>query len=186
MKKALQDDTDRPAPGYLYQAIGLVALLGFALSLAVHIAALLGIDASKKVPFVWVLHIGIFVVFGPFIFLSRKVIKRNPSAADLRELFPAWVVALATAIFAYAIINFLVFMLATHGASPSIRDSKFVLQNHGRLIRELTPGEYTSLRANELRGVSGHWLLFYFIASAYFLFRRKSSSANLEAAIKDP
>lgn len=154
--------------------LSLVALLGFLLSLAAHVAALLGIDVSAKVPLVWLLHVGIFVVFIPFVLLSRKVLGVKPTFAEVRKLFPGWVIALGVLIFTYAIINFLLlFILATQGGSPSIRDGKFILQDHGRLVRELTAVEYTSFKANEVRGFSGHWLAFYFIPFAYFMFRQK-------------
>lgn len=152
-----------------------LALLGFMLSLAVHVTALLGLDISEKVPLVWSLHAGIFVVFIPFALMSRKVFGPKPSFAQLREHFPLWVVVLGSVIFAYAIVNFLLFILATHGGNPSIQDGKFVLQSHGHLVRELTANEYASLKANELRGFSGHWLVFYFMPFAYFAFCKKSN-----------
>ena len=66
----------------------------------------------------------------------------------------------------------MLFMFATGGGSPSIQDGKFVLQSHGRLIRALTEPEYTAFKANEIRGFSGHWMVFYFVPFAYFLFYR--------------
>jgi hypothetical protein len=155
----------------------LAALLGFMLSLIVHVTALFGIDVSAQVPYVWFLHVGIFVVFVPFVLMSRKVLGTNPSVAQIRETFPGWVVAVGGVIFAYAIINFLLFMVGTHGGSPSIHDGKFILQDHGRLIREITASEYASFKANEIRGFSGHWLVFYFVPFAYFMLCKKSAQS---------
>ena len=155
--------------------LALVACLGLLLSLTVHVTALLGFNVSEQVPLVWLLHVGIFVVFIPFVILSRKVLGSKPTFAQVRKLFPGWVVALGVLIFAYAIVNFVFFILAAQGGSPSIRDGKFVLQNHGRLIRELTASEYASFKANEIRGFSGHWLVFYFMPFAFFMFREKSN-----------
>ena len=129
--------------------LALVACLGLLLSLTVHVAALLGFNVSEQVPLVWLLHVGIFIVFIPFVILSRKVLGSKPTFAQVRKLFPGWVVALGVLIFAYAIVNFVFFILATQGGSPSIRDGKFVLQNHGRLIRELVvdlgPGQLSAV-----------------------------------------
>jgi hypothetical protein len=83
------------------------------------------------------------------------------------------VVAVGIAIFAYAILNFLIFMKLTEGGNPSIQDGKYVLLNHGTLIREITQAEYHSFCANEVRGFSGHWLVFYFMPFAYFMLRNK-------------
>lgn len=157
--------------------IAFVALLGFVLSLVVHIVALLGRDVSAQVPLVWSLHVGIFIVFIPFVLSSRKVVGPKPSFAELRELFPGWVVTLGAVIFAYAILNFLFFALATQGGSPSIRDGKYALEEHGRLIRTLSASDYASFKANDIRGFSGHWLVFYFVPFAYFMFCKKSNSS---------
>lgn len=156
--------------------LALVSLSGLLLSLAAHLAALSGIDVAAKVPAVWALHVGIFVVFGPFILASRKVLGLRPGYAQMRELFPPWIVALGTMLFVYVIVNFVLFLLATQGGNPAIHDGKFVLQEHGRLVREITQAEYTAFRANEVRGFSGHWLLFYFIPFAYFGFARPSGA----------
>ena len=48
------------------------ALLGLLSSLAVHLAALLGIDLATRFPAVWLLHLGIFVVFIPCVFQARR------------------------------------------------------------------------------------------------------------------
>jgi hypothetical protein len=152
--------------------VGLTAFAGLCLSLAAHVAALLGVDVTDKVPAVWLLHVGIFVVFIPQVLSSRKVFGRKPALADIRRAFPHWVVALGTVIVGYALLNFVLFAFATGGGNPDIRDGKFVLLSHGRLMRELSSAEYTAFKANEIRGFSGHWLAFYFSSFAYFTFRR--------------
>lgn len=152
---------------------GLAALVGFIISLIVHISALLSIDVLTDFPYVWLLHVGIFVVFIPFVFSSRKTLGVKPKFAEIRAAFPTWVVVVGICICAYAVLNFGLFMVATEGGSPSIRDGKYLLLNHGKLIRELTFAEYTAFRTNEVRGFSGHWLVFYFVPFAYFAFRKQ-------------
>lgn len=154
----------------------LLALTGFLLSAIVHVAALAGVDVSEHVPFVWALHAGVFIVFIPFVFSSRKTFGKKPSLSDLRTLLPGGVVLAGSVLFIYAFANFLIFMSSMGGGSPAIRAGKCVLENHGRLVREITCSEYTALRANELRGFSGHWLVFYFAPLAYFGFARKRPS----------
>lgn len=154
------------------RVFGLAALLGFSLSLIVHLCALSGIDVVARVPAVWLLHLGIFVVFFPFVISMRKTLGPKPSFAHIRAAFPPWIVMLGCALLAYTVVNFILFMAATEGGNPSIEHGKYVLMSHGRLIRELTLPEYTHFWANQARGFSGHWLAFYFIPAAYFLFRR--------------
>lgn len=158
--------------------IAITALVGFVLSLAVHISALSGIDVSAYLPSIWLLHIGVFVIFVPFVFSSRKYLGVKPGFAEIRASFPDWVIVMGIAIFAYAIINFFLFMVATEWGSPSIRNGKYILHSHGKLIRELTQAEYSSFKANEVRGFSGHWLIFYFVPFAYFMFRKESTRST--------
>ena len=154
----------------------IAALAGFSVSLAVHVSALFGVDVSAKIPFIWLLHVGIFVVFIPFVLSSRKVLGESPTFAEIRTAFPAWVLVLGGVIFAYAVINFLLFAFATEGGGPSIRDGKFILQSHGRLIREISPTEYAAFKANQVRGFSGHWLVFYYVPFAFFAFGKRMRS----------
>ena len=156
---------------------GLTALAGFIISLVVHLSALLGIDVSAHFAYVWLLHLGIFVVFFPFAFafFSRNTPGEKPTFTEIRTAFPTWVVVAGACVFTYAVVNFLLFMIATEGGNPAIKNGKYLLLNHGKLVRELTFGEYTAFRANEIRGFSGHWLVFYFFPFAYFVLRKKST-----------
>lgn len=56
-------------------------------------------------------------------------------------------------------------MIFSEGGGPHIVDGKYVLQNHGNIIREITMEEYDAFQANELRGFSGHWMAFYAFAA---------------------
>ena len=154
----------------------MIALIGFALSAMVHVAALNGTDIAGRFPAVWVLHVGIFVVFVPFVFATRRRASHS-SSFHFFELLPRWVTFAGAVLFAYAAVNFGVFMLRSEGGSPAIKNGRYVLLNHGRLIREISAPEYTDFRANEVRGFSGHWLFFYFIPFAYFAFAQRPNKA---------
>ena len=162
----------------MQRILGFASLAGFVAALVVHIAALTGIDVEDKFPAVWGLHVGIFVVFIPFVFSSRKTLGPKPTFAQIRAAFPIWVVGLGICIFAYMVVNFALFMLKTEGGNPSIVDGKFVLMNHGALIRELSAAEYSTFKANEVRGFSGHLLVFYFVPFAYFMFHRSPEHSS--------
>lgn len=153
--------------------LGFASLIGFATALMVHIAALMGVNMPGNFPAIWWLHVGIFVVFIPFVFASRTSFGPKPTFAEIRATFPKWVVGLGLFISAYALVNFAFFMVQAVGGNPSIVDGKFVLLNHGNFIRELTEVEYSTFKANEVRGFSGHWLVFYFVPFAYFMFHKK-------------
>lgn len=158
---------------------GITALIGFILALIVHVSALLGVDVAARFHGVWFLHAALFVVFIPFVIFARRDFGAQPSLIQIGAALPRWVVAIGLIIFVYAVVNFLIFMAGTEGGSPSIRDGKYLLLEHGKLIRELTASEYWALQTNVVRGFSGHWLVLFFVPAAYFL--GKKSNRSFEA-----
>jgi len=117
------------------------------------------------------LHILIFPLFIPMLFLFRA--RGTEGRNALQSFFapmPKWVKYAFFALTAYTVINFLFFFYGAGGGSPDIRDGKYVLHNHGKIIRELTADEYRHYQTRTLRGFSGHWLYFYFVMGAFYLF----------------
>lgn len=156
--------------------LGITALIGFILALMVHVSALLGVDMAARFHGVWLLQAVIFFVFIPFVFITRRDFGTQPSLMQISAALPRWVVAMGLIILVYAIVNFLIFMVGTEGGSPTIRDGQYLLLEHGKLIRELTASEYRALQTNEVRGFSGHWLVFFFVPAAYFLGNKSNKS----------
>jgi hypothetical protein len=152
------------------------ALLGLVASLAVHLAALLGIDLATRFPAVWLLHLGIFVVFIPFVFQARRVLGPRPSRGAIWALYPRWALLLGVFLAGYVMLNFLLFLHAAEGGGPAIRDGRYVLQAHGQVLRPLTAAEYHAQQANILRGFSGHWLIFYYVPLVWFMGRARSGA----------
>lgn len=164
--------------GILRRAFCVFALVGFLSSLVVHLSTFFGIDPSKHVPSVWTLHLGIFVVFVPMLFLQRL----GPKKDFWRKIFapmPRWARYTIKAFFAYAIINFALFFYLSQGGVPDVRDGKYVLHNHGQVIRELSEDEYELQQAYVIRGFSGHWMIFYLVPALVFWYSGKS--AHLES-----
>lgn len=164
-----------------------LAVTGWALGVTVHLLSLADVDVARKAPYVWLLHMGIFVVWIPAVFELRKdkeiqAYQQSNGAnrgSSLKIIFrntPAWLRTIAIGGFIYALINFLLFAISQQG-SPDIRDEQYFLQSHGHFIRNLTEQEYQHYKANEVRGFSGHWIAFYGIAAAaLFPFNRKMES----------
>ena len=168
----------RPMNQTFRDVLGIVALTGFLLSLLAHVMALMGIDLSASAPVIWDLHFGIFFVFIPFVLPSRKELAGRNSMLGIAADVPRWVAVLGAMLFVYAMVNLFLFTQHTEGGNAVIQHGKCVLLNHGKFIRELIASEYTVLKANELRGFSGHWLLFYFMPAAYFLLRKPDAQSR--------
>ena len=150
----------------------IAAAIGLILGLIVHVISVLGIYIEDKVPYIWILHIGIFIVWVPAILKLRKQpVLKNPDFRTslnpykfFKTIFknaPIPVMIVILIFFAYTNLNFFLFIKISGGGVPSIINGEYVLQSHGEIIKELTEPEYFKYKANLLRGFSGHWMLFY-------------------------
>ena len=146
----------------VHKKLGLTALVGFLLSLTVHIATVLGVDVSESVPYVWALHIGMFLVWAPMVLagINAKELVRN---------LPTWAVVLYVAAFAYSFINFGLCVRFTQGGGGEMINGQYFLTSHGHVLANLTEAQYHLQRAYEVRLFSGIWLLFYLMPALYFL-----------------
>ena len=154
------------------------AFTGFICAVIVHILSLANIDVNETLPFVWLLHIGIFIVWIPTVFDLRN----SPDLKDLQQkktlgfsnpiqvlkIFfkgaPNWLPFIILLLGLYAFLNFFRSFLTETG-TPDFENGQYVLKNHGQLIKVLTAQEYHYHKANLLRGFSGHWILFYSVAT---------------------
>jgi hypothetical protein len=143
-------------------------------SLIAHLSSIADFDLIEKFPFVWFLHIGIFIVIITAIFVLRKLpemqdqqVRSNPVRVfkTLTKGTPYWLIAIAVVGLIYAGINFSLFATSQIG-SPEIENGQYILQVHGQFIKTITEQEYHHYQANIVRGFSGHWLAFYGIGLA--------------------
>lgn len=160
----------------MHRILGIFALTGFFLALTAHIAAWCGVAVSEHVPFIWVLHVGVFVVFIPMVLAMNKTLGSRPSFQQIRAGFPAWVVVAGIGLLAWTMFNFMLSMSGLEGEPGLSESGRYVLSRRGQLIREINFDEFTRLKALQVRAFSGHWLLFYFVPYAYFMFYRKPAS----------
>lgn len=152
------------------------AITGWTMGFIVHVLAMADYDVAGKIPFFWLLHLGIFVVWVPTIFMLRnneelKILQQSKKVRPfalfkiLLKETPTWLRVIAIGGLIYAFLNFLLFA-ASQGGTPDIRDGQYVILDHGKLIKTITEQEYYQYKANEVRGLSGFWLAFYGFAAA--------------------
>ena len=156
-----------------------VAVTGWTLGLIVHFASLFDIDITDQAPYVWVLHLGIFVVWIPTVLYlkNNEELKTFKESGMLNQMnpfgfykivfkqTPTWLAVLAVGGIFYTFANFMLFM-GTQIGTPDIEGGHYILHNHGELIKTITEQEYHHYKANEVRGFSGHWIAFYGMATA--------------------
>ena len=118
---------------------------GLVISLWVHLGAVSGRRVAPEACF-WILHIGIFVVWFPAMFAAKQF-AGNMNRRDLWKVVlkgsPAWMRYMVYGFFAYAMGNFLFFMIK----AP---------------IGKTEGGQPVAV----WRGFSGHWMAFYSAALA--------------------
>jgi hypothetical protein len=131
--------------GYLFLA--LMATLGLVASIGCHFLGWLQIEPPLGKS-VFLLHIGIFVVWIPLVLFANRTMPKSGRGnfEHLLAELPRWVRVATGCLFTYALLNFAYFIFCTR-AYPK----------HG------VPFWL------ELRGFSGHWMMFYGFATAGFI-----------------
>jgi hypothetical protein len=155
-----------PAVRARFRVCVLIGWCGFAatlliVSLVVHVSTFLGIDPMAKWPGVMFIHLAIFPPFIAAIYYAERTSRKGREGQDkVFKSAPLWLRTLAGVFFAYALVNFAVFLILNEGGGPHERDGKYVLTSHGTVLRELSKAEYHRQQAYVVRGFSGHWMMF--------------------------
>jgi hypothetical protein len=139
----------------------LLSGIGLVVSLWVHVGAVMGRRVAPEA-FFWVLHVGIFVVWFPAIFVARRLVG-NVNRRDLWKVAlkdsPDWMRYMVYGFFGYAVVNFLFFMteapIGGSGANPP---------------------------AVVWRGFSGHWMAGYSAALAILYSAARTEDTSVRCA----
>jgi hypothetical protein len=159
-----------------------LAAAGLAVSAAVHFSTFAGVDPLDVLPLVWVLHLGIFLVFAPGIAAANRV-KRGDRGSFASQFphAPRWLIGMTGFLFVYALVNFAVFIFLMRDGSPTRReDGTYAVTDHGRVVREISAGEFHRRQGYVARGFSGHWMLFYSAALTMLVSSARASAARQE------
>lgn len=168
-------------------AVGVAASALLVVSLLIHLLTFWSFNVQERLPAVWLLHFGIFIFAIPTLLRQRGAERRQkaelvtltspapqPLAPKPRTIaegigFPNWLTVVYLVLGFYVMVNFVTFVFGADG-TPERHGDKFVLTNHGTVVREISREEYDLASAHLLHGFSGHWLIFYFyFASASFV-----------------
>ncbi len=161
-----------------YLIISFISFVFLIISLTVHLIAFWNINLTDQYPYVFLLHLGIFVLIAPILLIQKieekqedeklitlnegfNEVKKSEKVSDKKSDIPKWLIVVYVLISFYGFINFLIFGLGAKG-NAEIVDGKYVLRERGRVVREISKDEYDAVSAQSLRGFSGHWIIFYF------------------------
>jgi hypothetical protein len=164
-----------------------LAAVGLILSALVHFSTFAGADPVEIFPPVWLLHVGIFLVFIPAGFATEKAEKGNKSSSSFFfDNAPRWMIWMAKLFFVYAFVNFAIFFFLMREGQPTKRqDGRYAITQGSELVRRIGEDEFHHLQALEARGFSGHWLLFYSWALTILVSSIRASSARAGTQIED-
>jgi len=129
----------------------------FIASFAAHISTFLGIDPMEQFPHVMLIHI---LIFPPFIAAVFSLSKMQASERHI----PRWMKVCGAIVGVYAIVTCVLFVILGEGGGPHELNGKFVLMDHGMIVRELTRDEFHRQQAYVVRFFSAGWMLFSSIA----------------------
>lgn len=91
-----------------------------------------------------------------------------------------WMKIVCLVFFIYAGINFALFYSLMQDGNPQIENGRYVLSLHGETTREINQDEYNKYQMYEVRGFSGHWMLFYLLPSFIYLYAIKNNGVDDE------
>ena len=153
--------------------LAVLSLAGLATSIFVYIGSFSGLTLDRMGSWMFILHIGIFVLLLPMYSIEYSGIRNRTFFWDgFRRSKPVWAYYTFQLFGAFFIVHFILFLLVSHGAVPKIVDGKFVLDNHGQITKWLTEAEFLTLKSYELRIFSTGWMSFYSVAATYWWFPR--------------
>jgi hypothetical protein len=124
----------------------------------IFIASFFGLTIDKLGPKVFLLHLGIFALFIPFI-----AVERWSKGADPYRGKPPWVIRSMQILFLLFVVVFFSFLTLSHAASPDVINGKYVLNSDGKIIEHISR-QYLFLKGCELRLFASGWILGYYAA----------------------
>jgi len=153
------------------------------LDAAINIAGWRGVDVGERYPFFWLIYIVLFIVWIPAVVLQNRPSnsggKKSGATPSMAPYAPWWLRMLTSALAVYLAINVVLFIATKPSGSPA-QDGKggYVLLEHGRVIRAITPAEYHLYKAHEVRAISGHTLVFFSAALMVLVSARRQSQQH--------
>lgn len=168
-----------------------IAFTGTVLSLVVHIAALMNIPVQIYFPPVMILHVWLFVSFVPAVLLTSKnpelkkfnrgsfnPIQQLKNFGKIMPNAPKGFVYLLPFVMIYVILNFLFFIQGIAGEAEII-DGQYYLTSRGDILKSISEKEFYSMKSNFIRGFSGHWILFNYVATLILWPKKEGSNEKI-------
>lgn len=167
----------------------LLAALGLLISIAANVSTFFGVEPMHRWPYIWLLHLGVFVAFIPAFSIQGQHGNKKP--LRWRDVFggvPGWLRWMLVSLIIYAPMSGLAFVIVCGSGGPSKEaDGTYAMTSHGRILRTLTADEYHRASGYEFRFMSSWWIMFYSISLALLVSamnRQKALASQQDVAIQ--
>jgi hypothetical protein len=150
------------------KVIAIAAAPGFILGIYIFAASFFGLTMDKLGPKAFLLHLGIFALGIPLVFVERWSKGVDPFRGK-----PRWVVHSMQILFTLFVVVFLVFLALSHAASPEFLNGEYVLNSHGKIIGYISERDYLFLKGWELRLFASGWIAVYYALMMHWWFPRQ-------------
>ena len=141
------------------KVMAVAAAPGLIAGVDILIASFFGLTMNQLGRRVLLLHLGVFALFIPLIFIERRHKWVDPFRGK-----PSWVLRSMKILFLLFVVVFFSFLALSHAAMPDIINGQYVLNSHGKIVGEITERQYLFLKGWELRLFASGWILAYFTA----------------------
>ena len=148
--------------------MAIAAAPGLIAGIYVFIASFFGLTMDKLGAKAFLLHLGIFALAIPLIFVER-----GSRGVDAFRGKPLWAVRTMQLLFFIFLGIFVTFLLLSHAASPDIIGGEYVLNSHGKIVGYISERDYRFLKGWELRLFASGWTLFYCALMIHWWFPRQ-------------
>jgi hypothetical protein len=150
------------------KVVAIAAVPGLIATIYIFIASFFGLSMDNLGGKAFLLHLGIFALAIPLIFVERW-----SKGADPFRGKPRWVLRNMQILFLLFVVVFFTFLALSHAASPEIINGEYVLNNHGKIVGHISQRDYFFLKRWELRLFASGWTLAYYALMMHWWFPRQ-------------
>lgn len=143
------------------------ALLGFGVSLTIHLISYFSPQSIGGFAYTYVLHFFALLMVIPTIGALDRINETNNWRLmwnSLQQKVPKALQAIVVLLFVYAIFSFFYnLMVLNEGAQACVAKGDYVLANREGILKKLSAEDYHLHKAYSLRTDSAYWILFFYL-----------------------
>ena len=149
-------------------------IFGWSLSALVFVLSVAKINIQEKIPFVWILFFGVFIVFIPAVLYAKNSNRiqeysyenntfGNVPLIPFFEKSKSWIITILIVSFICAVVSFSSMNNLQNGSVESINGKYFMEERNNDKKREISKNEFDNFQTSHLKFFFGGLLLFYSI-----------------------